>query len=167
MTKDNSSIQIATPKDWKPFKTIRLEAFKQEPAAFSTLYEEASTYKDTYWKDMLEEENNIILISYFDGKPVGLVRAALKDEDVAPDTAYIGSLYVHKDFRGKGIGKTLFNRLIEEVSKHPEIKFLRLWVNEIQTTAINLYQTLGFKVVDKTPNKEDSSVMELVFERSL
>jgi ribosomal protein S18 acetylase RimI-like enzyme len=61
----------------------------------------------------------------------------------------------------------LFNRLIEEVSKHSEIKFLRLWVNEEQTTAINLYQTLGFKVVDKTPNKEDSSVMELVFEKVL
>jgi ribosomal protein S18 acetylase RimI-like enzyme len=167
MTKDNLSIKIATPNDWETFKTIRLEAFKEEPAAFSTLYEEASTYKDTYWKDMLEDENNIILISYFDGKPVGLIRAALKDEDVAPDTAYVGSLYVHKDFRGKGIGKMLFNRLIEEVSKHSEINFLRLWVNEEQTTAINLYQTLGFKLVDKAPNKEDPSVTELVFEMSL
>ena len=42
---------------------------------------------------------------------------------------YIDEVYVEKEYRKKGVLKTLFRRVKEEASKNPIIKAIRLWVN--------------------------------------
>jgi|Deesub1362A_J573_1020465.scaffolds.fasta_scaffold00527_20 ribosomal protein S18 acetylase RimI-like enzyme len=61
---------------------------------------------------------------------------------------------VLKDYRGKGIGKRLFNRCYS-ASKElwgDDVKFIRLKVFENNQIAINFYRKLGFEVVAKLPN---------------
>jgi len=164
------NIKRATSNDWLLFKNLRLKAFKQEPKAFPSSFEEFSNYKDSYWIDMLNTSDNIVLIAYDGITPIGLIRAALKDEDVLPNTALIGSLYVIDQFRGTGIGKKLLIELINIVSQQENIKFLRLWVTETQLIAIDLYKSLGFTLIDKVLSVDSSDstpINELIFEKPL
>ena len=93
---------------------------------------------------MVSDPNNIILIAKVDGVNAGLVRAALKDEDVDENTAFIGSMYVEKEYRRQGVAAALLVGLIIELKKHPQILKARLWVNTQQTAAIKLYEGFGF-----------------------
>lgn len=57
------------------------------------------------------------------------------------------TLVVHPDFRAKKIGRTLFTIFLEEIGRNRlEIGKVELIVRESNTAAIQLYQSLGFKV---------------------
>jgi ribosomal protein S18 acetylase RimI-like enzyme len=157
----NIKIERLTGTNWELFKQMRLEAFRLEPVAFSTPIEEAEKYPDDYWSDMVKDSNNIILVAKVDDKPVGLMRAALKDEDVAEDTAFIGSAYVNKEYRGQGIAKLLMSKLIELICEHKEMKAIRLWVNEKQEAAIKLYKSFGFDKVGEEATRESKLMNNL------
>jgi ribosomal protein S18 acetylase RimI-like enzyme len=150
--------------NWKKFKSIRLESLRNEPEAFSSSLKEVEKYKDEYWKDMVLDRNNIILLAVVDDLFVGIIRAALKDEDVDEKTAFIGSLYVNFDYRRMGIGKMLINELIAKIKNRSEVSAVRLWVNHKQFSAIQLYLSLGFLEIGEIGKGEDK---ELIFEKNI
>ncbi|MBC8112058.1 MAG: GNAT family N-acetyltransferase [Verrucomicrobia bacterium] len=52
---------------------------------------------------------------------------------------------VHPDFQGSGIGRLIFEHLLEEVkTKYPEILRVELIVRESNIRAINFYEKIGF-----------------------
>lgn len=53
-------------------------------------------------------------------------------------------LFIHNDFRGKGIGKKLISFGIEQ------LKVTRVDVNEENTQAVNFYKYVGFRVLQRT-----------------
>jgi ribosomal protein S18 acetylase RimI-like enzyme len=54
---------------------------------------------------------------------------------------------VHPDYQGLGVGRALFNRLLQEViDHHPHILRVELFARESNQRAIEFYQTLGFEV---------------------
>lgn len=142
-----TNIKRITVSNWKDFKNIRLEAFRSEKEAFSTSIKEAEGYADEYWKDMLKDSNNIVLLALVEGKVVGIIRSALKDEEVEDGIAFVGSFYVNSNYRRMGIGKMLMKELIEIVYKQEGIFGMRLWVNKKQVSAIGIYKAFGFKEV--------------------
>ncbi len=156
--------------DWKTFKALRLSAFRNEPTAFSTSIEQAESYEDKYWIDMVSDPNNIILVAKVDWVNAGLVRAALKDEDVDEHTAFIGSMYVEKEYRRQGIAAALLGGLLVELKKHPDILRAKLWVNTQQTAAIKLYEGFGFVQVGVETGEVQANglpVQELIMEATL
>jgi ribosomal protein S18 acetylase RimI-like enzyme len=56
---------------------------------------------------------------------------------------YIHDLIVHSDFRGKGFGRKLMEKLIE-ISKERDYCKITLEVREDNKSALDLYQSLGF-----------------------
>lgn len=153
-----------TEANWQQFKSIRLEALKYESVAFSTSFSEGEAYPDGYWKGILADRNNIIILAIVEGKCVGMVRAALKDEDVDENTAFVGSLYVNENYRRMGIGKMLMDELISKIKNQSKVSSVRLWVNQKQSMAIQFYQALGFK---KVGEEIRDSAKELIFEKSI
>lgn len=53
-------------------------------------------------------------------------------------------LFIHNDFRGKGIGKKLISYGIEQ------LKITKVDVNEDNTQAVDFYKHIGFRVVNRT-----------------
>lgn len=69
---------------------------------------------------------------------------------VAADEGYILNVAVHPGYRGQGIGKALVRFLIE---RYKDILcFLTLEVRPSNTTAVNLYKSLGFIKVGERKN---------------
>ena len=102
--------------------------------------------KNRNFKALIAEENNIAIgcihgwveNSYFTYKPYKIGHA--------------GTIFVKKEFRGKGIGKLLMKELIKWFKKN-NIKKVSLCVHTKNKKAIKLYERLGFQVNIEIMNK--------------
>ena len=90
-------------------------------------------------KDVQDSIKDTKLIMYKD-ETIGMFTTCPIDGGVY---WYIGEIYIISKYRNKGIGSTL---LKNEISKHNKIK---LQVGQSNTSAIRLYKSLGFKIIEK------------------
>lgn len=88
----------------------------------------------------LDEQDNII-------GTIALVRHSNEDVELK-------KLYVKKDYRGKGLSKELYSKVIETTEQQG---FKRIFLGTYQKleTAINFYLKRGFKKIDE-PDEEES-----------
>lgn len=93
------------------------------------------------------------LIAEHGNKIVGIADIKLK-EGIQDHIGGLG-ISVLKEYRGKGIGFTLMETLIDLAKRnlHPKPKTIRLSVMETNKVAINLYKKVGFKKVAKIPEQ--------------
>lgn len=68
---------------------------------------------------------------------------ALKEEN----KVFLSKLYVHKDYRNKGIGRFMFDDIIKYTNDN-NLNKIYLTVNKHNTPSYNMYLHLGFKVID-------------------
>ncbi|MCF0226536.1 MAG: GNAT family N-acetyltransferase [Methanobrevibacter sp.] len=68
----------------------------------------------------------------------------IKDDN---DKLFLSKLYLHKEFRGKGISSAMFEKIFQ-IAKSLGKKSIYLTVNKNNTHAIGVYKTKGFKIVD-------------------
>ena len=59
---------------------------------------------------------------------------------------FLSKLYVHKDFRGKGIASYMFKQFVEMCKKH-NLDKIWLTCNRNNTNTLNVYKHWGFKKV--------------------
>lgn len=71
---------------------------------------------------------------------------------------WLQSVYVHPDFRGRGVFKSLFAHAFEEAKKMPDTCGFRLYVESHNHRAQEVYRRLGLKATEY-------QVMEQVFAR--
>jgi RimJ/RimL family protein N-acetyltransferase len=109
------------------------------------LYSKKSENKKTK-KDLINyinnlSENDILYGIFLNGK----THTANFKITINNNKAYIGFL-VFLNFRGKGIIKKIFNRILKlKVIKENNIKYIYLGVNKKNINAISLYKKIGFK----------------------
>lgn len=61
---------------------------------------------------------------------------------------------VHPDYQGKGLGKKLFQTLLDEIQfNRPDILRVELIARESNSRAIQLYEKLGFKIEGRFENR--------------
>jgi GNAT superfamily N-acetyltransferase len=56
---------------------------------------------------------------------------------------WLQSVYVRKDFRGKGVFKSMYDNLLRMIDQDPKILGLRLYVDKTNVTAQKVYSSLG------------------------
>jgi GNAT superfamily N-acetyltransferase len=87
-------------------------------------------------------ENSLNFGLYYQNKQIGFARIISDYSTIA----YLGDVYILKEYRGKGLSKWLMN----EIMKHPNLQGLRRWIL-LTHTAEWLYKKFGFTEV---PNPE-------------
>ena len=80
------------------------------------------------------------------GKIIGFCEFVKED-----DRLFLSKLYVDKNYRGKGLGKILFDETVK-YAKENSLDTIYLTVNKGNTPSYNIYLHLGFKVVDSVVN---------------
>lgn len=152
---------------WQEYKELRLEALKLEPQAFAMSYAEEVTRADSDWIDRLKPKYPAAakLFLEIDSKLAGIIGSYCEKDD--PHTAIIILVYIRKEFRGLGLGKKMLQKLLNNLSKLPEINKFRLSVTATQIPAIKTYESLGFKEISRKKDevlhsgkKYDEIVME-------
>jgi ribosomal protein S18 acetylase RimI-like enzyme len=174
MHKETSKIKIVELpiSDWKDFKKIRLASLKEEPQAFGSSYAKDAAYPDSKWQERLrdgETKKSIYLFAKLEGKIIGMVMGGRTDEDKHSHLAHIWGTYVDSKARGKGAGKELMQRAIEELGKDAGVQKIRVTVNAEQKPAVKLYESLGFKQIKTMMMKMGDGLdhQEIEMEKSL
>ena len=138
---------------WQEYRALRLEALRDAPQAFGASYENSVAQPDTFWQtrlaDCVAARSNWMLFARADDHLVGMVAAYQDEEAVAEHLARIVAMYVTPSARGNGIAGQLVKALIAILERMPALERIELGVNPQQATALNLYERLGFVVVER------------------
>lgn len=93
-------------------------------------------------KNQIANENYIYYAVYCDDKLCGYI--AIKEEE---EKLFLSKLYLHKDYRGKGIASIMFEKIFDEGRKKSK-KSVYLTVNKHNKIAIDVYKAKGLKITD-------------------
>ncbi len=79
--------------------------------------------------------------------------------------AYISSMYVQQEYRGKGVGKLLLNELIERAKTIKDVEILLIDIVKSNFLAKPLYLSLGFQIygTEKRAYKYNNQYFDLEF----
>lgn len=141
-------IRLLTPEDAWEYWELRLEALKQNPAAFSTNYEEAVRRENPIEgvaKNFMNE-GNYTFGAFVDGKLIGNVTLLEEKHENLKHRANILAMYVTPERRGTGIGKALLSEAVRKARAIPELEKLNLNVETTNDKAKKLYLQAGFEV---------------------
>ena len=92
-----------------------------------------------HFNKMLDDENIIILAYYINKTIVGYILI----RKMANNTCLLDGLYVEKEYRNKGIGKSLLTEAISRI-KNMNIKYIDINVMYNNIIAKHIYEKLGF-----------------------
>lgn len=165
------TIDKLNPERWEDFKALRLEALSSDPDAYCATYEETLAYPDEYWLERLIEPEHITLFLKDGKRLIGTLSAHTETNDETGDRhiAVLNGFYVHKAFRGLGLGKKLLHAILG-ILKDEGIHKVELSVRENLERSRNLYEKLGFKEVgrkDDALETEDGYIAEILMEKLL
>ncbi len=135
-------------EDAEAFREIRVEMCRLHPEAFGQTPEEvAAMSMDSchLWLTSSDVFPEKFLLAAFDGKRI-VGTAAFKREASSNvrHRAWIWSVYVRPEARGKGLSKALMQQIIDEARQMEGLEILALTVSLPQTSARTLYTSLGF-----------------------
>lgn len=89
------------------------------------------------------EDGEIVLIGIHDGVPCGLVFANKGNDEQLEDCGSIYSMYLLKEYWGKGLATQLMDSVIK-ILKDEGCKQVSLWVYEANVRARRFYEKCGF-----------------------
>ncbi|MBJ8349451.1 GNAT family N-acetyltransferase [Streptococcus zalophi] len=92
------------------------------------------------------------MVAEKDGMILGCICGACEDNN-----GYIYVLYVHPEFKQKGIGKNLLNGYTSYQKEHYAISKQTTFVVENNQMGIPFYEKMGFNLVEIIPNWLDST----------
>ncbi len=125
----------------------------------SDIYKKSTENLDEiYFLKIAQTENILITIAELNSEIVGLCISEIKITKNNPllhdkKVLYINTIVVSSNHKRKGIGKKLYNGILEK-AKSLNIDKIELVVWDFNTSAISFYQKLGFKIKYNVMEKE-------------
>ena len=120
------SILVLPPERWRDSKRLRLEALLAEPSAYASSYEDELSFADEVWVKRVNaaftRDHSIALYAEIGGRLVGMVGTSWSDRLKMRHVAEVYAVYVKPSHRGKGIGKALMRRLLDELKACHKLK---------------------------------------------
>lgn len=100
-----------------------------------------------YVKRSLQTDSSIVLVADYKGKVVGVIKADLVERLFyePSNVLVISDLYVMPEFRRKGLGEKLINKLGEKVKG--KINMLMAEFPSLNRIAIDFYNKVGFRAM--------------------
>ena len=92
-----------------------------------------------------EMEKGPVYIIKKDGESIGMVSYEIKEGN----GVYISGLSVNPIYQGQGIGKNALEKILQEVAGAPKVWLV---THPDNTSAVKLYQSLGFEITDRKEN---------------
>ena len=100
-------------------------------------------------KEVLDDKNQITLAYCKDNDAVVGIASMCIYKVISGRKGWIEDVVVSSESRGKGIGRKLINKLIEE-GKEKNLTEMLLFTEDHRKAAIHLYSDLGFKLKDSS-----------------
>jgi ribosomal protein S18 acetylase RimI-like enzyme len=125
------------------YRTLRLEALKNNPEAFNDDFDAARARPDTDWAKLLVGDTRVFFGAFIEGKLVGAVNFKRGPGKTEQHKGHLLGVYVSPTARGSGCAK----QLIEAVLCHARgrVSQVHLGVGTYNANAMKLYSQAGFE----------------------
>lgn len=160
-------VKLLDPEDLEVFKRIRLEALRNEPAAFASRIEDWASLSHEEWVHRITGSS--VFVTFLNNKPVGIMGLMWQQSSKMAHRATIVMVYVRESVRGSGLATGLLQTLIEYASA-AGIKQLELAVNAENAAAIRFYNREGFTEIGRIPSgfiHEGQEIDEIMMARRI
>ena len=138
-------VRTLGPADAAAYRAVRLAALQESPPAFGSLPENEPDLPATAAR--LQPGNHRCFFGAFDGERlIGIVRVSRSTARNENHRAELGGLYVVPSHRRTGCGKALIRAALSRAANTPGVRRINLTVVTQQHAAINLYESLGFRI---------------------
>lgn len=142
-------IRRLASSDAAAFQSLRLEALRDSPSAFSASYEEEAATPLAAIAGNLAQRN---LFGAFAGAELaGMVGVGRESAPKLRHKGYIRAMYVAPQYRGKGAARLLFAHALDFAATLDGVHQLTLVVTAGNETAIALYESMGFVTYGREP----------------
>ena len=134
---------------WETLKGLRLEALRNDPAAFGSSFEEEKRLPVKVWRERMGNA----LFALSNDNPVGMLSYVFSPRAKTRHIVNIYGVYVMPRYRGLGIGEALLTKALSEIRKDRRIIKVQLSVNARLRPAVGLYKKAGFEEVGRARNE--------------
>ncbi|MBD0694916.1 GNAT family N-acetyltransferase [Streptomyces sp. CBMA123] len=157
------AIRRLAATEYRELRTIRLEALRDSPTAFSSSHADTAALPEDAWQrqaavEATSEESATFIALDAAGNWIGI--AGVGPLPDIPDHVHIHSVYVSPHHRGPaGPAADLVRASIRHAQEHTDVRWLTLGVHEGNGRALAFYRRLGFqptgKLVPYGPNPSE------------
>ncbi len=168
-------IRVLSPEDASTYRELRLQALQHNPEAFTTTYHDYVRRPIEQIQEQLRPTPDKVTLAAFSGQNSDLLGTVTMVRNIPQKTRHIAevvAMHVALLYRRRGIGKALLQDLIQRARHVEGLDQLRLAVVTENTAAINLYQSVGFRLYGIEPSALksgdrtwDEALMALVLKR--
>ncbi|MDQ2653784.1 MAG: GNAT family N-acetyltransferase [Chloroflexota bacterium] len=140
------TIRQLFPDDASEFQALRLAGLLECPEAFTSSHaEEVDTPLDVIAGRLAPKDDSAVFGYFTGGRLIGLIGVQRESRRKLSHKAFIWGMYVAREHRRKGIGRSLMARALDHATSSLEVKMVNLGVNTQNSAAITLYRAMGFE----------------------
>ena len=141
----NIEITEASLDDLETICALRRELLSyQSTFGSKTVSEKKLKSSDNLMRTYLERDYSIMYIAYIDKQAIGFVHGTIDPKPQENIQAYLQDLYVKENYRNKGIGSVLLEKLHQFFKKH-DVKW-GLSTDKNNKNALKFYINKGYKI---------------------
>jgi len=146
-------IRLLTASDALPYRELMLEAYVQAADAFTSTAGERATEPESWWVKRIAHPQGLSAAfgALQDTEILGTVALQYSAKPKTRHSALLIGMYVRKQARGNGIGKSLVDAAIQHVNARHGTEVITLTVTEGNEPAIRLYEAAGFQAWGTQP----------------
>lgn len=147
------SLRRLGPDDWALWRSVRLQALRESPAAFGARLSDWSGAGDREerWRARLHTVA-FNVVAEIDGAPAGQISGSLVDGREVE----VLSTYVTPSARGRGVGEALIEAVVGWATSDPSVDRIGLDVHEGNGPAQGLYGRCGFSFTAPPSGRPDA-----------
>ncbi len=127
------------------YRTLRLRALKEEPAAFTSSWEEEVAKDDTYWRSRIHSDVVQMFCAVEQDHVLGMSGLSFEPRKKKQHKVTLIAVYVEPEHRGRGVGKQLVEHCLIAAFSRAQIESVKLTVTGQNVSALGLYEYFGFE----------------------